>query len=86
MKSLVLDTANHCPTRTVLGIVAGGPVHTGPLFAGTYRIEELGAAFAAARSELKHAVAAVAASPDRRLAGFGLQATDFSQTRRAPRG
>ena len=41
------------PFADAIALLAGGLVHTGPLLAGTYPLEEFGAAFDAARSELK---------------------------------
>ena len=41
------------PFADAITLLAGGQVHTGPLLAGTYPLEEFGSAFNAARSELK---------------------------------
>ena len=41
------------PFADAIALLAGGQVHTEPLLAGTYPLEEFGAAFDAARSELK---------------------------------
>ena len=41
------------PFADAIALLAGGQIHTEPLLAGTYRLEDFGAAFDAARSELK---------------------------------